>query len=435
MKNAREVALKTLYDIEYENAYSNLAIKKRLSEAQLSTVDKALATALVYGVIQRRNTLEYIISRHSKIKLNKISKYVMLILKLGIYQLLFMDRIPESAAVNESVKLARKYSHQSGTGFVNGVLRNVAREGKDYPLPKSEKESLSIKYSYPEWLVDEWVRDYGKEFACELMDAMNGNPKVSIRVNSIKATTDELIKKLGGSRGRYMNEALYVSGLDIGESKEYMEGLFSVQDEAAMMSSFLLGAKQGDVVLDMCAAPGGKTTHIAELMSNKGRVIAFDIHEHKIKLIEENKKRLGLDIIEAKLMDATLFNEDLIEKADKILVDAPCSGLGIIRRKPDIKWNKNKDDELSKIQYSILENASKYLKKGGELVYSTCTLRKSENEEIIKRFISENNDFEMVDLGGSIDGLLKDTMKDGYFTLYPNIDGTDGFFIAKMKKV
>lgn len=437
MANARETALLILYQIEYEGAYSNLALKKQLGVAGLLVQDKALATELVYGVIRRKLTLEYIISEFSSIKLKKISKHIGLILKLGIYQLLYMNKIPQSAAVNECVKLAKRYGHSKSAGFVNGILRNVIRNIDNLPMPENEIKNMSVKYSCPEWLVDKWTKDFGKEFACELMDAMNNEAGMCVRVNTLKTTRDEMLKKLSDAKtAEYSDRAIYCGGFDIAGSEEYKNGLITVQDEAAILAATVLSPESGETVMDMCAAPGGKSTCMAELMKNKGKILSFDIHEHKISLIEENAKRLGIDIISAQVADACVYNEKYKETADKILADVPCSGLGIIRRKPDIKWNRPEESNLPEIQYMILSNAARYLKPGGELVYSTCTLNREENEDVILRFLKENKNFVPVDIKPLLDEKLQKKVSDnGYITLYPNCDGTDGFFIAKLKKV
>lgn len=434
MANAREAAVKTLYKIEYEDAYSNLALKEQLAASDLDTRDKAFVSALVYGAVQRKKELEYIISSFSKIKLKKISKYILIILKLGIYQLLYMDKIPASAAVNESVRLARRYGHASSAGFVNGILRNVDRNRGNLPKPADRLEAIAVKYSFPEWLVSRWIELFGEDFACELMSAMNEPPRVCLRVNTLKASPEE-VKKLipNAESGKYLPCALYCPGFDIAKSREYTDGLVTVQDEAAMLAAYVLCPKPGETVIDMCAAPGGKTTHLAQIMENKGRIISFDIHEHKIALIRENAKRLGADIISAECRDAAEYDKEYKESADKILVDAPCSGLGIIRRKPDIKWRKSAENELFEIQYKILENAARYLKKGGELVYSTCTLEKNENEGVLERFLKEHSDFEISDINEYLPENIKKG-RNGCITLYPNVDGTDGFFIARLKK-
>lgn len=412
--NAREIALKAIYSVEFEGAYSNMALKKSLADRDISDADKRLITNIVYGVISRKLTLDYVISKHSKIRLKKISKYNLIILRMGLYQIMYMDKIPESAAVNESVKLAKIYSKRS-SGFVNGVLRSCLREKTEIP-----KDDLSVKYSFPKWLCDRWEADFGRSFTEELMAALCKTPKLTLRANTLKITP-EMLKKTLDKRGLnpVLNKfSIECDGFDVAMDNLYKNGYYTPQDRAASETALALEPKKGDTVIDMCAAPGGKTTHIAELMENEGEILAFDIYEHKIKLIEENAKRLGIDIIKARIADGTVFDKSLEGTADRALCDAPCSGLGIIRRKPDIKWNGEMTAALNKIQKAVLENGGRYVKNGGILVYSTCTVDRRENEDITSEFLARHSEFE----------------KAFEKTFYPNIDGTDGFYICKMKK-
>lgn len=423
MINAREAALLALCKIEYEGAYSNMAVKDVLS-GDFDGRDKGLITELVYGVVRRKLTLDYIISKYSKIKLKKLSKYLIMILRMGVYQIYFTDKIPDSAAVNESVKLSKKYCGKS-SGFANAILHSVIRGREILEYPKDKVEFLSVKYSFPEELVKMFLQF---DFCEELLKALNEEPKTTVRVNRLKE--EELT-------GEFEETPLYehartVKGTDMAALEDYREGRVIPQDIAAMMASEALSPKPGEVCVDMCSAPGGKTTHIAELMQNSGKVYAFDIHPHKVEIIRKNAERMGITIIEAEVADATEAKKELLGVADKVLADVPCSGLGIIRRKPDIKWNKDDISELPEIQYKILENAAGYLKPGGELVYSTCTLNKCENEDVVCRFLENNKDFEFVKI--QLPGPLM-RENDGYITLYPNRDGTDGFFISKIKRV
>ena len=433
MANARETALLTLYKIEYEGAYSNIELKKTLSAAKLSQSDAGLVTVLVYGILQRDITLEYVIEQYSSIKIKKISKYILIILKIGLYQILYMDKIPESAAVDECVKLAKKYGFKS-SGFVNGVLRSFLRNEKKISFPTDKIEKAAAENSFPKMLVEEWINRFGYDFACELMKSLNEIAPMCVRVNLLKTDKEKMLAQLENAEaGKISPSAIYTKGFDVGTSSEYKEGLIMPQDEAAMLACEILAPKKGDVVIDLCAAPGGKTTYIAQLMENKGKILAFDIHEHKIQLITENAKRLGIDIISAYEGDSSEYNENYRECADCVLADVPCSGLGIIRKKPEIKKRYQKSEELYEIQYKILENAAKYLKIGGSLVYSTCTIETEENEKIISKFLKEHNEFETVDISSYFKN-EKASAKKGYVTLYPNADGTDGFFIAKLEK-
>ena len=435
MINSREIALGVLYETEYNGAYVNLALKEALAKnKELSAKDKGLVTRLVYGCVSRRNTLEYIIEQYSKIKIKKISKYIMLILKLGIYQLIYTDKIPQSAAVNESVKLARRYGHQSSAGFVNGLLHSVIRNGVKYP---EEVISHAVyEYSYPEELVKKWFDDFGDEFTYELMQSMNEDPKLTLRVNTLKTSRKELTEKNPLLKpALYYENSVTASGLDVGSSNIYKSGLVTVQDISAMLASAVLNPQPGESVIDLCAAPGGKTTHLAELMQNKGSILACDCHEHKTELIEKNAERLGIDIINTVCMDSSVYKPSLDSRFDKVLADVPCSGWGIIRRKPDIKWKNVNTDELIGLSEKILTNALKYVKIGGEVVFSTCTINPEENEIRFRKLLCGNNNFMPVNISEYLpEDLRKSTTHDGYLTLYPNIDGTDGFFIAKIKR-
>ena len=379
MNNPRELIMHILYDIEYNEAYSNMALKCAFSKNKdIKQIDKAFITSLVYGIVARKYTLDYIISQNSKIKLKKISKYILIILRMGIYQLKYMDKVPESAAVNESVKLAKRYGHSASAGFVNGVLRSVIRN--DVLKPKDKYEKIAYEYSYPVNLCEKWCNDFGEEFTLKLLDSMNNPAPMSIRVNTLKITPDELISEDNFKKSELYENALLSDGFDVAENEFYKKGYIYPQDISAMFASIVLNPEKGERVLDICAAPGGKTTHIAQLMQNCGEIVACDVHEHKIGLIEKNAQRLGIDIIKTKLADAVEFNSEFNKAFDKVLCDVPCSGYGIIRRKPDIKWKDADNSQIIKTAKEILTNASKYVKIGGELVFSTCTLNKEENE-------------------------------------------------------
>lgn len=437
MKNAREAALQILIAVDFKGAYSNLALKDGLSG--LSSVDKGFATRLVYGCISMRLTIDYIISRYSKTKIKKLSACVLEILRMGIYQIYFMDRIPDSAAVNESVKLAARHAAVS-RGFVNGVLRSAARGKENLTYPEDKTEYLSVKYSFPIELCVKFEDMFGFERAESLLCAFSKEPETIIRANTLKTTREELkaLIETGGAEVRIIEElpdALAVSGLDVGSSIEYKSGLFTVQDTAAQLACLVLAPKSGDTVFDMCAAPGGKTTYLAELMKDKGFITAFDIYPHKTELIDENASRLGISIIESCTFNSAAYQKELAGRADKVLADVPCSGSGILRRKPEIKWNMTDVNELCKIQRKILENAVSYAAPGGEIVYSTCSVMPEENEKAVEAFLSEHPEAEAVDISPLLpEKFRKPTASEGYITLYPDTDGTDGFFICKLRK-
>lgn len=442
----REVALKTIYDINEKSAYSNIAINKNLEDRNLKDVDKAFITELVYGTIKWKLTIDWIIGCFSSVKLRKISPWILNILRLGVYQLLYTDKVPESAACNESVLLAKRYGHAASSGFVNGVLRSIARNKSSIRYPDRTSETikyLSIRYSHPEWMVESWLKRYGLEFTEKLLESNNGLPELTVRVNTLKTDVEGLVSELKEEgieteRTKYLSEALALKNPSaISHLNSFKKGLFQVQDQSSMLVARILDPAPGEMVMDVCSAPGGKSTHIAQLMEDKGVVISRDIHEHKIRIIEDTAKRLGITIIKAEMYDAVKIDNNYIGKADRVLVDAPCTGFGIIRRKPDIKWSRSSGDtkEIKDLQYRILTAASSYVKPGGCLVYSTCTIEPDENENRIKDFISKNSGFEMEDITSLLPAELRsDESQSGFIQLYPNVHGIDGFFIARMRR-
>lgn len=444
--NPREVALKILYDIENKGAYSNLVINKVLEESNLKTIDRGFITNLVYGTLQRKLTLDWVIQKQSKLPINKLSKWVYLILQMGVFQLLYTEKIPVSATCNESVKLAKKYANKGAVGFVNAVLRNVARQEGKIEFPNKEKDLLnyfSVKYSHPIWLVEEICNIFDKDEAEKLLEANNEAPKLTIRTNTLRITRDELIEKLTEegvicTKGEFVDEAIYINpNKPITAIKAFKQGLFQIQDESSMLVSTIVEPKAGEYIIDVCSAPGGKTTHIAQLMENIGKIDAWDIHKQKLSLIQEAYKRLGITIIETSERDASKPYSELLEKADKVLVDAPCSGLGILRRKPEIRWRKTKEDfvQLQSIQKNILNQASQLVKPGGTLIYSTCTIRNEENIDIVTDFLSKNPNYEMCELPDKITKKFKYGIENkGAIKIYPHINQMDGFFIAKLRK-
>ncbi len=442
----RETALKILYEINEKGAYSNIALNKHLEAARFGDTDRGFITELVYGTVKWRLTIDWTLSRFSSIKLKKISPWILNILREGTYQLLYMDKVPESAACNESAKLARKYGHQASTGFVNAVLRNIARSKGAVKPPDKEGgpvKYLSIAYSHPEWMVEKFLKLFGAEFTESLLESNNAIPEFTVRVNTLKTTVDSLIETLKQEnieavKGRFSQDALIIKNpSSISRLAAFKQGLFQVQDESSMLVARVLDPKPGELVLDACSAPGGKATHIAQLMDNKGTVLARDIHEHKIKLIEQSAERLGIKSIKTEIHDALIADTEMENKADRVLLDAPCTGLGIIRRKPDIKWGRESSDtaEITSLQRKMIVTASKSVKPGGVLVYSTCTIVPEENEEIVEQFLNENSAFEMDDITPIIPEALRNNIKGkGMLQLYTNRDGADGFFISRMRK-
>lgn len=422
MIGAREAALLTLYEIFKNSAYSNLALKERMIKCKgMTEPEKALLTNLVYGVVSRHYTLIHIIGKYSSVKPKKLADYVRIILELGLYQLLYTDKIPESAAVNESVKLAKRYGRKGSDRFVNAVLRSFCRNGCRISYPENTEQYLSVKYSYSTDMVKLFADNFGKERAEKIMTALNEPAPLILRANILKCSAEQLISELkaSGIKAELCDGSLvYSEGFDIAESKLYKSGYFSIQDSAAYNAAIMLAPQPGETVIDMCAAPGGKSTHMAELMNNKGHIISCDIHEHKIRLIQGSAKRLGIDIIDARISDGTAENTAFIGMADRVLCDVPCSGLGIIRRKPDIKLGRTDISGLPELQLKILENGAKYVKRGGTLVYSTCTLNNTENGDVISAFLADSDEFS----------------KQYEKTYSPDTDGSDGFYICKLVK-
>ena len=424
----REVALKVLYKIDKEQAYSNIELNEQIRQNRknLDEKDIGLISGLVYGVTTWRLTLDEIIKKYSKIKLKKISPWIINILRMGIYQIIFLDKIPKSAAVNESVNLAKRYGHSSSSNFVNAILRKVEKtDYDDFFEIEDDIDRISKTTSMPKWIVEELVKENGIEIAEQICKNSNLKPNIAIRVNRLKIAKKELIQKLEQKgieckepENEEMNtqDFLILSKVkNIENLQEFKNGFFTVQDLSAGQTAKILDPRPGEMVLDACSAPGGKTTYLAELMENKGKIKAWDIHEHRTKLVEQNANRLGINIIETQVKDATQYDKSLDEKFDKILLDVPCLGIGVIKRKPDIKWQRKPEDieEITSIQREILENCSKYLKKGGTLVYSTCSILKEENEEIVMKFLSENKQFEID--GENMVNILPNKEKDGFF--------------------
>ncbi len=441
MENSRRLVYKTLLKIEQDGAYSNLAIDYALKQSDLSAQDKAFASALFYGVCERKITLDFIIGKLSSVRLSKIETSIKIILRMGLYQLLYMDSITDFAAVDESVKLVMYAKKPRLKGFVNAILRTFIREDKQIKLPDSTQKPsfyLSIKYSCPEQFAVNLIADYGFELAEKFLSCSLNRPPLTIRVNTLKTTAEKLLESLKSEgvdcrlHEKIENCIVIDKTTAIDRLQSFKQGLFHVQDSASMLCAMALGPTSSDLVYDMCSAPGGKSFTMAQLMNGEGRINAFDLYEHKIKLINDGANRLGLSNIEASINDATKSVK--LEKADKILCDVVCSGSGIIRRKPEIKYKEWDDlSELAKLQLEILTKSAEHLKSGGELVYSTCSVNKIENEGVIEKFLAKNKDLEPCEIDESIRdfGL---TQSGHMVTLMPNISDTDGFFIAKIRR-
>lgn len=435
MKSARQIAFEVLIKMHRNDAYSNIELDSALKNSGLDKRDCALVSALVYGVTERLITIDYNIEKHLTGKISKLKPEVLVILRLGAYQILFSDKIPNSAAVNESVKLAKNNRCAFAAGLCNAVLRAVGKSGLLLPDDKDKTEYLSVKYSFPRWLCDMWQDAYGEENAEGVMKTAAEKPPIYIKVNNLKTTSDELInifkdEGVTAEPVKGFDSALQISDTgDIEKLSSYKDGLFHVQDLASQLCAKALEAKENMTVFDVCSAPGGKAFTVAEHMNNKGTIKAFDIHEHRVKLINSGADRLGISIIEGRTGDAEQYDSSN-GLADRVLCDVPCSGLGIVRRKPEIRYKeKILIDKLPLLQYRILENASNYVKTSGRLIYSTCTLNPAENEEVCKKFLQNHKEFKLVQPLNHINS------EDSYITLMPHIHGTDGFFIAAFERL
>lgn len=441
---ARQIALKILYKIDKEEAYSNIALDEELEQNKniLNARDIGLISEVVYGVTTWKLTLDTIIEKYSSLKLKKISCWILNILRMGIYQIVFLDKIPKSAAVNESVNLAKRYGHKSSSNFVNAILRKVTKDDYENLFKiKNDIERISKTQSIPVWIIEELLKEKNIEEVNQIAKNSNIRPKVAIRINTLKTTKNILKEKLDERNIKYedgiledfiiLDKTKGIENLDI-----FKEGLFTIQDEAAGLIAKVLKPKENDIILDACSAPGGKTTYIAQLMNNKGIIEAWDVYEHRTNLVEETAKRLGINIINTKVCDATILKEEYIEKFDKILLDVPCLGIGVLKRKPDIKWKKSKENikEIVKTQEKILETCSKYLKKGGKLVYSTCSILREENEEIIENFLDNHSNFEYENIDVKEEKYFEKYLDANFnIKVYQN-EKTDGFFICKILK-
>ncbi len=421
----RKTAYLTLKDVEDKKAYSNLALNHKIAINKPNS--PAFVRELVYGVLENKLTLDYYIDQLVRDGVDSLKQAELNIIRMGMYQLGYMDSVPEYAAVNESVILAKRYA-RGRAGLVNGVLREYQNKKIHLRLPERDEDEiryLSIKYSYAPWIIETWLKYYSTDFVEKLLEAGNERPPMTIRLNWLKIRKQDLINALKErgfevEEGRNCANALYVKGSGLLDSEMYEHGLFTPQDESSMMVAEKLDPQHGDLVMDVCAAPGGKTTAIAERMNNTGRIIASDIYRRKLEQVNREAKRLGITNIESRSWDATRVDSTMVDKADRVLVDAPCSGLGVVRRKPEIKYKeKNADIELlPKKQLAILSASSSYVKPGGTLVYSTCTINPDENEKVVAEFLKKNPSFS----------------KTERILLLPNVNGTDGFFICVMKK-
>lgn len=444
--NIRELALGVLLEISGGEEYSHIALRNVLEKYQyLEKQERAFLTRLVEGTTEKRIWCDYVIEQFSSVKIRKMKPVIREILRMSAYQIGYMDSVPDSAVCNEAVKLARKKGFQQLGGFVNGVLRNLARHIREIKYPEMETQpalALSVRYSVPEWIVSIWIKRWGEERTERILSAFEERRPLNIRVNQERITGSELKERLE-KRGIKVTEvdslpgALGIEGYDyLAGLPEFQEGLFQVQDLSSMLAVEAAGVKKGDYCIDVCAAPGGKTVYMAEKAGADGYVDARDLTEYKAELIRENCRRLGLSNTDVSVKDACVKDEASVGKADVVLADLPCSGLGVIGKKTDIRYRMSQEQqgELAKLQREILDTVQSYVKPGGTLLYSTCTINPEENEENAEWFL-ENYPFEAVSLEDCLlEKYAGETGAKGYVQLLPDIHGCDGFFIAKFRK-
>ena len=433
---ARQTAFSILLKIEKDKAYSNIALDSAVKGCSLDSTDCAFISRLVYGVTERKITLDYIISQFLNQPLKKLKTEVLVILRIGTYEILFMDKIPVSASVNESVLLTKNNKCQFATGLVNAVLRKVSVEKENVFNSLSGEEKLSILYSAPIDLVRFLKHHYNEQNAEEILKSALNKKEITIRVNTLKTTENELIEVLKkeniSTEITSLKNALIINTKGaVYELDAYKKGLFYVEDISSQICVKELGLKENYKLIDVCSAPGGKSFTASQYMNNTGEIYSCDIHAHRVELIKTGAERLGIKNIIPTVNDATVFNEKF-KNADCVLCDVPCSGLGIIGKKPEIKY-KSLDDikELIPIQKEILSIASKYVKSGGTLIYSTCSINPNENRKVCDWFLKENEDFYSVKVSPETERCIDEG---DYLTLLPHINNCDGFFIAKFIK-
>lgn len=440
MPSARKLAYRGLWQIFEEEAYANLTIQHLLKTYPIENQDRRFLTELIYGVCRRYNRLIWVISKVSSRPVSKLDPKVRLLLCLGLYQIMELRSVPDSAAVNETVKIAKSVTHAGNVRFTNAVLRNYLRKQDEIKMPAADEDPLlydSLLYNQPEWLVRKWSKAWGREKACAVFAAFNEIPSTDIRVNTLRTKRDALMERLAEAGAAPSPVSFCEEGLTLGDSLPFFKGPFLkegcayVQNRASMIPALILAPEAGDRVLDMCAAPGSKTTQIAAMMGDRGHIDAWDLYPHKIKIIDGNCRRLGIRSVHAKVQDSSKDVPEAHGIYDRVLLDAPCSGLGVIGRKTEMRWRRKEKDLalFPTLQRQLLDRAASYVKPGGVLVYSTCTLLSEENEDNAAWFLGAHPEFEAVPI--ALPGLSGES---GCLTLWPDIHKSDGFFAACFRR-
>ncbi len=443
----RELVLGVLLEVTRDGEYSHISLRNVLTKYQyLDKRDRAFITRVVEGTLEHMIEIDYIINQFSKVKISKMKPVIRCILRSAVYQLKYMDSVPNSAACNEAVKLAIKKGFSNLKGFVNGVLRSIERnlDAITYPDEANVIEYLSIKYSMPEWILQKWLSEYDRETVETMLADFQTEKPTTIRVNRNVMSKEELTESLENQgvyaeSHPYLKDAMWISSYDyLADLESFQKGAFHVQDISSMLVAHLANPNEGDNVIDVCAAPGGKSLHMAELLCGTGHVEARDLTDYKVNLIWDNIQRSGMQNIQAVRWDATILNEESVEKADIVVADLPCSGLGVLGKKTDLKYKMTEQTqrELVGLQRDILTKVKSYVKAGGTLLYSTCTVNEAENMGNVEWFLKENEEFELVSIKEDLcEELRKSVVQEGCLQLLPGVHKSDGFFIAKFKRV
>lgn len=443
----RELILGILLEVTRDGQYSHIALRNVLNKYQyLDKKERAFITRVTEGTLEHMIELDYIINQFSKVKVNKMKPVIRCIMRSSVYQLKYMDFVPDSAVCNEAVKLTTKKGFHTLKGFVNGVLRNIARnlDNITYPDKSDYLEYLSVRYSMPTWILEQWLSVYEKETVERMLADFQKEKPTTIRCNLNRCSVDELVESLKNEgvnveKHPYLPYALWITGYDyLADLSSFQEGMFYVQDISSMMAAHIANPKEGDTVIDVCAAPGGKSLHVAELLRGTGHVEARDLTDYKVSLIQENIERNGAANMTAVKWDATILDQDSVETADVVIADLPCSGLGVMGKKTDLKYKMTSEmqNELAALQKNILSQVQAYVKPEGTLVYSTCTINPKENMDNVQWFLENYKEFELVPIEGLLCEELREYVeKEGCLQFLPGIHASDGFFIAKFRKV
>ncbi|WP_305767701.1 16S rRNA (cytosine(967)-C(5))-methyltransferase RsmB [Candidatus Epulonipiscium viviparus] len=433
MKHLREIVVDALVKVEKEGAYLQLVLKKDLEI--LESRDRGLATEIATGTLKYQIAIDYIINQVSSIKVSKMKPFIRNLMRISVYQLRYLDKVPAHAAINEAVKLAKSRGFAGLSKFVNGVLRSIERSNIALPA-----KNWSVYYSIPEWIIELWVSSYGSDIAKQICESTTARAEVVARVNTLKVSRDELVEclKLDGLATKpaaiFEDEYLYLEGAQsIADMPSFVSGFFTIQDESAGIVAHVVAPQDGELILDMCSAPGGKATHIAQIADVN--IVSADIYEHKVELIKKNSARLGIGCIDAVCLDATVFVDEFCEKFDKVLIDVPCSGLGLLKRKPDIKYTRAATDvsAINQLQRTIAATAVRYLKPGGILIYSTCTLVDIENTDMVD-YIADELGMVRDDIAPFVPSAFQNYVDGCYANIFPFVANTDGFFVARFIK-